>query len=390
MKFAHLADCHIGGWRDINLKELSIISFEKAIEHCIKENVAFVLIAGDLFNTSLPNIELIKRTAGILSRLKGHDIEVYIIPGSHDFSPSGKTMIDVLESSGLVSNVMKIKDNQLIFTHDKTGVKITGLVGLRSGLDRYYYETLDFSNIENEEGFKIFMLHNTINELKPKDMEKVDGMSLSLLPKNFNYYAAGHIHFIKESEFLNGKLVYPGPLFPNNFKELEELRHGGFYIYDNEKLKYIPVKIKDAACFEINANGKTSREVEDEILDIKNFEGKILLLRIYGELKEGKGSDINFKAISERFRSAYSFLKNTTKLTSREFSNLEVKEGEIHDVENEIIKEFETDYGSEHIIELMNALDKEKGEGERNSDFERRLLKDLERFFNNDNKKNQA
>src|SRR3989338_3944965 len=265
MKFAHIADCHIGGWRDPNLKELSIKAFEKAVEICINEYVGFVLIAGDLFNTSLPSIDLIKRTAEILNRLKEEDIEVYIIPGSHDFSPSGKTMIDVFENAGLVVNVMKIKDNKLEFTTDKTGVKITGLVGLRSSLDKYYYQNLDFSNIENESGFKIFMLHNTIDELKPKDMEKVDGMSLSLLPKNFNYYAAGHIHFIKESEFLNGKLVYPGPLFPNNFKELEELRHGGFYIYDNEKLNFIPIKLKDVICVNIDANNNSSRQVEDEI-----------------------------------------------------------------------------------------------------------------------------
>lgn len=388
MKFAHLADCHIGGWKDINLKELSIKSFEEAINICIKENVAFVLIAGDLFNTSMPNIDLIKRTTKILNRLKENEIEVYIIPGSHDFSPSGKTMIDVLESSGLANNVMKIKDNQLIFTHDKTGVKITGLVGLRSGLDKYYYENLDFSNLENENGFKIFMLHNTINELKPKDMEKVEGMSLSLLPKNFDYYAAGHVHFIKESEFLKGKLVYPGPLFPNNFKELQELKHGGFYIYDNENLKYIPINLKNTIYIEINADGKTSRDVEDEILSINNFEDKILLLRIQGELKEGKGSDINFKAISDKFKDAFAFLKNTTKLTSKEFSNLEVKDGEIEDVERDIINEFKFDYSNEFISELIHSLDKEKDEGEKNVDFERRLLKDLEKILENANKKN--
>ena len=388
MKFAHLADCHIGGWKDINLKELSIRSFEEAINICIKENIAFVLIAGDLFNTSMPNIDLIKRTTKILNRLKENEIEVYIIPGSHDFSPSGKTMIDVLESSGLANNVMKIKDNQLIFTHDKTGVKITGLVGLRSGLDKYYYENLDFSNLENENGFKIFMLHNTINELKPKDMEKVEGMSLSLLPKNFDYYAAGHVHFIKESEFLKGKLVYPGPLFPNNFKELQELKHGGFYIYDNENLKYIPINLKNTIYIEINADGKTSRDVEDEILSINNFEDKILLLRIQGELKEGKGSDISFKAISDNFKDSFAFLKNTTKLTSKEFSNLEVKDGEIEDVERDIINEFKFDYSNDFIFELINSLDKEKDEGEKNVDFERRLLKDLEKILGNADKKN--
>ena len=381
MKFAHLADCHIGGWKDIELKELSIKAFENAVNICINENVGFLLIAGDLFNTSLPSIDLIKRTAEILNKLKEADIDAYIIPGSHDFSPSGKTMIDVLENAGLMVNVMNIKDNKLLFTHDKTGVKITGLVGLRSSLDRYYYENLDFSNLENEDGFKIFMLHNTINELKPKDLEKVEGLPMNLLPKGFDYYAAGHVHYIKESEYDKGKLIYPGPLFPNNFKELEELKHGGFYIYDNGNLKYIPIKLKDVLCIEINADGKTSREVEDEILEIKSYEDKVLLLRVKGVLKEGKSSDINFKTISDSFRNSFVFLKNTTKLTSKEFLDMEIKEGEIEDVEEDIIKEFKLDYNEEFVVNLMNALDKEKNEGERNIDFEKRLLKEIEGFL---------
>ena len=376
MKFAHIADCHIGGWRDPNLKELSIKAFEKAVEICINEYVGFVIIAGDLFNTSLPSIDLIKRTAEILNRLKEEDIEVYIIPGSHDFSPSGKTMIDVLENAGLVVNVMKIKDNKLEFTTDKTGVKITGLVGLRSSLDKYYYQNLDFSNIENESGFKIFMLHNTIDELKPKDMEKVEGMSLSLLPGNFDYYAAGHVHFVREIEHGSGKLVYPGPLFPNNFKEMEELGKGGFYIYDNGNLKFVEVKLKEVLSVHVNAEGKSSREVEDEILSINGFEDKILLLRVSGILREGKASDINFNVISDKFRNSFAFLKNTTKLSSKEFVDLEVKEGDV--VEEEIIKDFNLDFNEEFVINLMKVLDKEKDEGEKNADFERRLLKELE------------
>ena len=50
MKFAHMSDCHVGGWREEKLKELSINAFEQAVDECIKENVAFVLISGDFFN----------------------------------------------------------------------------------------------------------------------------------------------------------------------------------------------------------------------------------------------------------------------------------------------------------------------------------------------------
>ena len=63
------------------------------------------------------------------------------------------------------------------------------------------------------------------------------------MPKGFQYYAGGHVHYrfdiIKEGY---GKIVYPGPVFPNNFKELEELKHGGMCIIDDQlHVKRIPL-----------------------------------------------------------------------------------------------------------------------------------------------------
>src|SRR3989338_3984488 len=107
MKFAHLAYCHIGSWRDPKLKDISTIAFNKAIDKCIEEKVDFILIAGDLFNTSFPRIENLKTVVSTLKQLKDKNIPVYIIPGSHDYSPSGKTMLDVLENAGLFVNVVK-------------------------------------------------------------------------------------------------------------------------------------------------------------------------------------------------------------------------------------------------------------------------------------------
>jgi len=383
MKFAHLADCHIGGWRDPKLKELGIRSFERAVKVCIEENVGFVLIAGDLFNNSLPSIDLIKVTADILNRLKENDIDVYIIPGSHDFSPSGKTMLDVFEKAGLVVNVMKIEDNELKFSTDKTNVKITGLVGLRSGLDKYYYETLNFSNIENENGFKIFMFHNTIDEIKPKDMEKVEGLSIKKFPKNFDYYAGGHVHYIREENYDRGKLVYPGPLFPNNFKEVEELGNGGFYIYDNGNMNYIPIRFNDTLRVVISADGKSAREVEDELLDIKDYGDKIVTLRVEGVLREGKVSDINFKKVFDKMNGAYVILKNTSKLKSKEFLEYDISEDSVEELESKDILEFvkDIDFDKKFVENLIVILDKEKDEGEKNTDFENRIVNDFERIL---------
>ncbi len=391
MKFAHMSDCHLGGWKEERLKELNIKTFEKAIEICINENVAFVLISGDLFDTSLPSIDIIKRAAEALDKLRQNNISCYIIPGSHDFSPSGKTMLDVLEKAGLAENVVKFKNNKLEFTIDKTNAKITGIFGLRLGLERNYYSLLNKENLEKEEGFKIFMFHTTLNEFKSKDLENVEGQSYTDLPKNFNYYAGGHLHMIynvyKEGY---GVINYPGPLFPNNFKELEELKGGTFYIVDDKvNLKKIEVKLKEVVPIFLDADNKTIEDIEKELKNIKNAEDKIIAIRIEGTLKSGKSSDINFRKIFEDYK-AYSVLKNTAKLKSIEFEGYEIKQGNIEEVEDSLIKENLSKINSvfdqeETARSLMNLFNLEKDEGERNVDFDNRVIKSAIKLFGLEN-----
>ena len=387
MKFAHLADCHIGGWQEPKLKELTIEVFEKAIDVCIKENVGFVLISGDLFNTALPSINLISAAAKQLRKLREQDIEVYIIPGSHDFSPSGKTMLDVLEKAGLVNNVFKLKDNKLDFTIDKTNVKITGMLGKKGGMERNDYEILDKTAIENESGFKIFMFHTTLTEFKPEGWENVDSEPAAILPENFNYYAGGHPHYVFQTKRGNGILAYPGPLFPNNFKEMEELKNGGFYIVDEKlNIKHIPIKIKEV--LNINISGNSVKEIKEKINEeIKKnvLTDKIITLRVEGILETGKISDINFnEIIKEMEKDCFIVLKNTNKLTTKEFEEFKVEGTNTEEVEYNTIKKHLGQIAlglkkedEEFLIKnLMDLLSKEKDEGEKNPDFESRIIKD--------------
>ena len=385
MKFAHLADVHIGGWQDPKLRILGLEAFKKVIDICIKENTAFVLIAGDLFNTALPSIDSLKDVARFLRRLKKNNISVYVVPGSHDFSPSGKSMIDVLEKAGLLINVMKIKDNKLIFTKDKTGIKITGILGLRAGLEKEYFKTLNFSDLEKENGFKIFIFHCPVNEYKPKYLEKVYAPSINSFPKNFDYYAGGHVHYLLNVEYGRGILSYPGPLFPNNFKELEELKEGSFNLIDIKDDKIVnfdrvPIKIIDIRTYFFNADDKNPLELEREILhDIKDFEDKIILIRIEGKLINGKISDINFKDLFNNFKGAYAVLKNTNKLISEEFQDINIDEN-IEVTERRIIEEHLKNIGDKGeyydliINNLLFTFNTEKGEGEKVIDFENRLI----------------
>jgi len=132
-----MADVHLGGWKQKPMQDLNFQSFRMALDICIKENVEFILIAGDLFNTSLPAMDCLKIVVKKFKELNDNDISIYLIAGSHDFSPSGKTILDVLESAGLFTNVTKgqVIDGKLRldFTVDKkTNAKIVHAQNPRS------------------------------------------------------------------------------------------------------------------------------------------------------------------------------------------------------------------------------------------------------------------
>lgn len=394
MKFAHLADCHIGSWREPKLAEISSKVFERAINDIKNKGVDFVLIAGDLFNTSLPPIDKLKEVVLKLKELKDLGIPVYVIAGSHDFSPSGKTMINVLEGAGLLVNVVEgeVVDGalRLNFTVDeKTGAKITGMLGKKGSLDKTYYEKLDKKNLEREDGYKIFMFHTALTEFKPSEMEKMDSAPLSLLPKGFDYYAGGHVHYIfDKSEDAYGLIAYPGALFPNSFSELEKFGSGGYYLIEDGRLSYIPVKIKDTVNIKVESKHNTPEQLEKEVISkIKDNEIKdaIITLRVKGVLESGRISDIDFKQIMDLCydRGAWVVLKNTNGLTTKELEEVKTESlADVEETEGKLLKEhagqIKIEFDEiEMAKNLMKALDKEKTEGERNTDFEKRLLNDL-------------
>ena len=402
MKFAHLADCHIGSWRDPKLKDISSNAFSKAVELCIDKEVDFILISGDLFNTSIPSIDSLKDTVEKLKELKDKNIPVYMIAGSHDFSPSGKTMLDVLEKAGLILNVAKGKtqDNRLKlnFTIDKkTGAKITGMLGKKGSLEKEYYESLDKENLESEDGYKIFLFHSALTEFKPEELKDIDSQPLSLLPKNFNYYAGGHVHYLFEKEEKDyGLIAFPGPLFPNSFKELEDLERGSINIVnvdENNKttIQKEPIHLHNTFKINISAENKTPAQVREDInkaIEGKELNNTIVTLRVHGTLFSGKPSDINFKEIFEKIynKSAYFVMKNTNKLTTKEFEEIKVETGSVDDVESKIIKEhlgqikvsnLTPDKEETLIKDLMDTLSTEKQEGETIATFETRVKSEI-------------
>jgi len=401
MKFAHLADVHIGAWRDPALKNLNLEAFRRAVHIILEKNLDFALIAGDLFNTALPSLEHLKQTVGLLKRLRKQGIDVYVVPGSHDYSPGGRTMIDVLEEAELLTNVMKgeVIGNKLRlkFTLDKkTGAKITGIRGKRGSLDKKDYELLDVKPLEQEPGFKVFMFHTALDELKPKELEKMESMPATEMPAGFDYYAGGHVHIVEHKNIEDYKnLVYPGPLFPANFAELWKLGRGGFYIYDDEdnekktskankgKAEFVPINIKNTHKIEVSAEGKTPEEINYELeAKIKNqeFNHTIVLVKVGGKLKSGKPSDIDFKGFFKELynKSAYFVMRNTSQLTSQELEEITISSGTAEQIEEELIKQYSKDKKKELIEGLMGVMSDEIKEGEKRHDYEVRIKKAID------------
>ena len=411
MKYAHLADLHLGSWREPKMRDLSTKSFLTAIDQCVQNQVDFILFAGDIFNTSLPSLDTLKIVTKKLKELQDKNIPLYVIAGSHDFSPSGKTMIDVLENAGLMKNVCRgkihpeTKELHLQFCTDpKTGVKLTGILGRKGQLDKTYYQNLHLGSLEQEPGYKIFMFHTTLAEMKPKHMEKIESQPASFLPKNFNYYAGGHIHHPTKIELEGyGTLTYPGALFPNNFSEVEKYSHGGYYLitvenntqgnHDAQKIEWIPLKVMEHHALTIDCNQKAPEVITFEILNYfekMDIQDTLMTIRLTGNLAKGKVSDINFNQIFAELynKGAYFIMKNAVGLQSEEFEEIKISASNPETMEEEIIKEhlqqnklYDTETELSLTKNLLSALTTTKKEGETVSDFQERIIQEIDKLL---------
>ncbi len=387
MKFIHIADLHLGAWKEEKLNKLLMNSFDWFIEVALKEKVDFILISGDLFNTPIPRIEIIKHVVEKFKLLNNANIKIFCIAGSHDYSTTGKTMLKVLEAANLCTMVDKINGNKVegIFYND---VYIAGVSGKAGQTDVETFKTL---NLEPKEAkLKIFMFHNSITELFPL----FGGLNIDDLPKGYDYYAAGHVHVNLQRKYDNGFLVYPSSLFPVNFDELWNY-DAGFYLVDFENehlnLKRITNEIIKVEKIEIKGNFSAD-EINQLLLkeaSSKKVKDKIVLIKIKGKLKKGSYiSNIRFKDIINLLysRGAYFVMKNTRGLEREEYENIAVKHQSEEDVVNEMIKNksnivpfnLNKEQKESFLKIMLDIFSLEKNPDETNDQYEQRIINELE------------
>lgn len=391
MKFAHLGDCHLGGWRQPELKLLNFKSFQEALKRCIYEKVDFILIAGDLFDSAYPPIETLKDTFEEFRKLKEAKIPVFLIAGSHDYSVSGKTFLEVLEKAGFCKNVALYEEHNGKIILEPTICKNTaiyGYPGKKSGLE---VDDIERINLQDSPGlFKILMLHTTLKDaigdipikaVNEKNLPKADYTALAHL----------HINYHKDTR------VYSGPIFPNNLTELEELKTGSFYFYLNGKIRKEEIKLAEVVSVKLEiTNALDATEKIINLLQNEDIKNKIVLVRVLGILEKGKISDINFQEIEAytKERGAVVFLKSTSKLHMAELE-METDIFNSENIENEIIRQFEEKNPNKFNIlipSLMRFLQAEKLEDETTLTFEDRILSEAKKILDilkNETEKNK-
>jgi hypothetical protein len=419
-KFSHVADLHLGGWRRESLNELGYEVFKRIVDKSIDEEVDFFIISGDLYDVSNPQVDVVDLATKQLKRLKDNGISVFGIMGSHDFSPSNKSMIRPLVSAEFFVNVSKPewdeKNEELplklnFFEEPNTKIKLAGMRARKRSLEIEDYQQLNRDYLEQEPGQKIFVLHTMLQELRPKEYKEMKAAGKSFLPKGFLYYAGGHIHktipeelrtkgkiTIKKGDDLERKVIYPGAIFPTNFRELEQDQYGGFCIVSGDEneleVHYTPIEVRDVISVTVDASNKTVQKVKDminETINTGDFQDKIITVRLEGYLKAGKSFEIKANEIVQKLKEngAYEVLVNKSHLYSQEYESIRVNTSEsTEEIEERLvhehsqksdIKNISKEQLEEKIYRLLDIIGREEKPGEKKKNYKRNVL---ESFYN--------
>lgn len=216
MKLMHLSDLHLGKL----VLEQSMIDDQKYILNQIidivkKEKVDIVLIAGDVYDKSIPTIEAVNLFSNFLTKLYKLKVLVFVISGNHDSKDRLSFGNELFVDNGIYIEGIFNGNLRCETINDKYGkLNIYMLPFIKPvEIKRFYpdeiidtYEDaikciLKHSSINKSER-NIIMVHQFVTSLW-EDVIRSDSESISLggidnidvtLFKDFDYVAMGHIH----------------------------------------------------------------------------------------------------------------------------------------------------------------------------------------------------
>lgn len=382
-RFAHMADCHLGAFREEYLRELNLKAFELAIDACISREVDFIVISGDLFHRSFPDLRVMKRAVEKMKEAVNMGIRFYLIYGSHDYTANSTSLIDILGSAGLFKKVFVVDSDANLrpVIDEETGVELMGISGRTQALEKEYYKVI---KAVPGEGFTIFMFHTAISELRPSYVPEEDAIPESMLPKGFDYYAGGHVHERIEHE----RIFFPGPLFGAEFRDLSALAERGFYVVDVDdrgvRPEFVPIRVADFELLNVDFTGMDSKEASELLLQRchRSVEGKVVLLSLHGTLKKGSVTDLDIHgAKRDLMKGGAEFVAMTRNVTSTDRPVVIVAGSTREEIEEKLFNEL---FGEDHtkarnLFSELSLAREERGIG--TDDFARELEQIGMRFF---------
>lgn len=308
IRFAHIADTHLGAFRDRELRRLNLEAFLSALEVVRDEGAEFLLVAGDMFDTNLPDMATVDRAAAGLRRLRDAGVRVYVLHGSHDRSPTDAGILDVLESAGLFVNVDMHRGEGAgrgpLTVDEPTGAVLTGIGGRRLSLERGLFDGIDgeaLSGAAQGAPLAIFAYHGAVEGMLPDRLGMLDTLPVGGLPPGFDYYALGHIHARRVLELPGGGVAaYPGATFGASFTDLADGEAKGVLIVDADdggrcQVRHVPVEVAPVLLLDVDVDGLPGEEAVRRLAERTGTaepQGSLVLLRVAGTLASGRPADL--------------------------------------------------------------------------------------------------
>lgn len=212
MKLIHISDLHIGK----RVHEFSMIEDQKYILNQIGDIIESakadgVLIAGDVYDKSVPSAEAVQVFDSFLTRLSGEGIPVYVISGNHDSAERLSFGAELLKESGIY--ISRVYDGEIrtIETEDEYGpLYIHLLPFLKPSVVRHALEREDITTCQeaveaaleklkaDPEKRNVLVAHQFVlgagrcdsEEVSVGGLDQIDGRVFD----GFDYVALGHIH----------------------------------------------------------------------------------------------------------------------------------------------------------------------------------------------------
>jgi len=224
----HLADLHIGkrvnGFSMVEDQKYALGQILNLIEN---EAVDCVLIAGDVYDTSVPSSESMTIFDGFLTSLNKLKVKVIIISGNHDSQERLSFAKTLISSQDIFISGVYEDRVECIRLEDQYGpINFYLLPFIKPIQVKKYKEDLDLSDFQGALSYvisninpdkserNIILSHQFIVGAQTSESEElyIGGLEAisSDLYDDFDYVAMGHIH--KKQSFRNGMIRYPGSL----------------------------------------------------------------------------------------------------------------------------------------------------------------------------------